>query len=253
MAPFASDFLLAFHRALLSAFPIPSALRQMVMFSLGENLESISAEGSLSARIYDLMRWALAHGRLDDLFHAALAEIPGNEELQMLWKRRQEMADQASEGREATYLAEREQAQRIVQFMQNRRVLYEATQAEIPRSCVTSLKDIRQFLTNQLELVSPDSPLATYLEDMRAACRNCLTRFEQLDIARDEQPLGRRYSNDLEMRFFMRALEDLHEEFLKPLKDMATHYPIEIRGELSSSPTWKRLRGSSDSNHLDLY
>jgi hypothetical protein len=64
--------------ALLDAFPTRDALAQMVRFGLGENLENITGNGPLSAAVFELIKWAEAHGRTDELVRAALAANPGN-------------------------------------------------------------------------------------------------------------------------------------------------------------------------------
>jgi hypothetical protein len=70
------------HDALMSAFPSRSNLKQMVRFRLDENLDEIAAEGSLSVLTFDLIRWAEAGGRTDELVKGALEEQPLNPELQ---------------------------------------------------------------------------------------------------------------------------------------------------------------------------
>jgi hypothetical protein len=66
-----------FHKALLSAFPTPGKLKQLVRFRLDENLEAIST-GNLSETISNLIEWAEAEGKLEELLIAARKENPGN-------------------------------------------------------------------------------------------------------------------------------------------------------------------------------
>jgi hypothetical protein len=67
-----------FQEALLSAYPGRSALARMVKFGFGENLDSITGNGSLSDTVFGLITWAEAKGRLETLLSAARAENPGN-------------------------------------------------------------------------------------------------------------------------------------------------------------------------------
>ncbi|BAZ26667.1 GUN4 domain-containing protein [Kalymmatonema gypsitolerans NIES-4073] len=74
---FNGDRLQQFQKALLSAFPTTAKLKQMVRFRLDENLEAIST-GNLSETISNLIEWAEAKGKLEELLIAARKENPGN-------------------------------------------------------------------------------------------------------------------------------------------------------------------------------
>jgi hypothetical protein len=69
-------------RALMSAFPKPFDLEKMVRFGLDENLYAIAARGSLSNLVFDLITWAEAGGRTEELVKGALKEQRRNPELQ---------------------------------------------------------------------------------------------------------------------------------------------------------------------------
>ncbi|HLK56820.1 MAG TPA: effector-associated domain EAD1-containing protein [Chthonomonadaceae bacterium] len=58
------------HNALLSTFPNMASLRMMVQIRLGENLEEITSGHNLSQSDFDLITWAVARGRLNDLIEA---------------------------------------------------------------------------------------------------------------------------------------------------------------------------------------
>ena len=68
--------------ALLDAFPTVEALAQMVQFHLDENLAALTVAPSLGSQVFDLLRWARAAGRLDELLAAATAANPTNPALQ---------------------------------------------------------------------------------------------------------------------------------------------------------------------------
>lgn len=70
------------HQALLDAFINESELAQMISFELDENLEAIAGKGSLSSIIFNLIRWAEAQGRTEELVKGALAQNPRNSSLQ---------------------------------------------------------------------------------------------------------------------------------------------------------------------------
>lgn len=66
--------------ALLAAATSVSALEQMVSLRLDENLAAIT-EGNLSDRAFQLVTWAEAQGRLEELVRGARTFFPGSEPL----------------------------------------------------------------------------------------------------------------------------------------------------------------------------
>jgi hypothetical protein len=62
---------------LLAAFPTRSDLTQVVRVGLGENLEAITTPGTLGNTVFELLRWAEARSRLDELLAAVGAAKAG--------------------------------------------------------------------------------------------------------------------------------------------------------------------------------
>ena len=58
-------------QALLSAFPTYPALKQMVQFDLDQNLDAIAGTGSLTAVVFQLIEWAEAQGKTEELVKKA--------------------------------------------------------------------------------------------------------------------------------------------------------------------------------------
>ncbi|WP_414587356.1 effector-associated domain EAD1-containing protein [Scytonema sp. PCC 10023] len=75
---FNGERLQQFQKALLNAFPTPGKLKQMVRFRLDENLDAIAAGANLSEVVSNLIEWAEAEGKLEELLIAARKENPGN-------------------------------------------------------------------------------------------------------------------------------------------------------------------------------
>lgn len=73
-----------FTDALLSAFPEHAALEQMVRVRLDRNLDAIAGGETLAETVHNLVRCAEANGLLGALVAGAVAEVPGNPELQAL-------------------------------------------------------------------------------------------------------------------------------------------------------------------------
>lgn len=67
--------------------------------------------------------------------------------------------------------SERTAARRILVFLEDRRVLYSPSEAEVPHHCVHAVIEIRHFLTSELGKLPADSTLAKSLAAMRAASR----------------------------------------------------------------------------------
>ena len=74
------------YTALLSAFPTLADLRRVVTFGLSQNLDQITTGGSLDQMALDLITWAQARGRTEDLVKAALDDNPDNSTLQAFGK-----------------------------------------------------------------------------------------------------------------------------------------------------------------------
>ncbi len=67
-------------------------------------------------------------------------------------------------------------ARRVIAFLEDRRVLYEPSQMEVPLHCVRSVIEIRHRLSDELGKLDSRSELAASLRAMRAACRKFLER-----------------------------------------------------------------------------
>lgn len=72
-------------------------------------------------------------------------------------------------------------ARRVLTFLEDRRVLYDPCEVELPAHCVDSVNRIREFLTVELSGLSQPSDFAANLRAMRAACRKFLSRVQNGD------------------------------------------------------------------------
>jgi hypothetical protein len=89
---------------------------------------------------------------------------------------------------------ERKIAKSVVNYLEDRRVLYNPTKLEVSRDCITSVNDIRRFLTAKLDELDPNSELAKNLKMMRSACRKFLDSAQPLEPDRDLSFASRSYS-----------------------------------------------------------
>lgn len=70
--------------ALLSAFPRRADLGMMVRIQLDVQLDVVAGDSNLRTAVFELVEWAEAQGRLDDLIAGARRQNPGNAALRSL-------------------------------------------------------------------------------------------------------------------------------------------------------------------------
>src|SRR5438552_5513774 len=76
---------------------------------------------------------------------------------------------------------EREIAKSVVTFLEDRRVLYNPTELELPHRCISSVIEIRHFLTEKMNDLDQNSELAKNIRTMRSACRKFLGTAQRLE------------------------------------------------------------------------
>ncbi len=67
-----------------------------------------------------------------------------------------------------------ETAKKVIIFLEDKRVLYVVYELETPNHCISSINQIREFLTNQMFDLNDKSELLKILRAMRSACRKFL-------------------------------------------------------------------------------
>ena len=77
---------------------------------------------------------------------------------------------------------EREIAKSVVTYLEDRRVLYNPGEMELPRHCISSVLEIRHFLTEKMNDLDQNSELTKNLRTMRTACRKFLDSAQRLDV-----------------------------------------------------------------------
>ncbi|WP_414624264.1 COR domain-containing protein, partial [Calothrix sp. CCY 0018] len=73
-----------FRNAIISAYPKKIKLKMMLSDELDENLDSISTGENIEEVVYELIEWAKAQNKLEQLVKAACKSNPGNQELQRI-------------------------------------------------------------------------------------------------------------------------------------------------------------------------
>lgn len=120
-------------------------------------------------------------------------------------------------------------ARRVIQFLEDRRVLYNPYHLEVPDQCVHSVVEIRKFLTAELGNLKPDSELVPHLRTIRAACRKFLDDVN-LDRGRPRPP--RFYHGYGDVELFV-ALGEFRGAMSPHVAAIAVRYGIDIEGDLA--------------------
>jgi len=77
---------------------------------------------------------------------------------------------------------EKQIAEKVIVYLEDKRVLYNPYELEVPKHCIESVNQIRVFLTEQLYDVERGSELSNILRAMRDACRKLLDMLTMNDI-----------------------------------------------------------------------
>jgi len=121
-------------------------------------------------------------------------------------------------------------AERVMVFLEDRRVLYNPCAWEEPDHCIDSVIQIRAFLTKELQTLKRDSEMALRLATLRAACRKFLDTLQQHGIhARLGSPHG--MFSDFT---FSSALGELRGVFGFQLLLLAQSYGLSAEDDLVS-------------------
>jgi hypothetical protein len=126
--------------------------------------------------------------------------------------------------------SEKQNAQRVISFLEDRRVLYNAYELEVAGYCVQSVIEIRHFLTQVLTEVKNELGFAQHLRAMRFACRKFLDTIGDSADARDLDM----FRGGLGAWKFALALGDLRTTIGLHLAIIANKFKLGIEGDLAS-------------------
>jgi len=121
-------------------------------------------------------------------------------------------------------------ARRVIAFLEDRRVLYEPGEMEVPSHCVHSIIEIRHCLSAELGKLDSGSELAASLRAMRAACRKFLDR-----VGADGRD-GIRYASGggYQSWTFGSALGELRGMFGVHVAKVAAQFQLDVEDKLAS-------------------
>jgi len=118
---------------------------------------------------------------------------------------------------------EQDIAKRLITFLEDRRVLFQPFRLEVEHHVIQSIFQIRERLTQDLELISRSSVIGESLTAMRSACRKFCTETERLT--------KRRHFMD---EYFLMSLGELRAIFGIHVTRLACAYDLTIENDLAS-------------------
>jgi len=125
---------------------------------------------------------------------------------------------------------ERDIAQRVITFLEDRRVLFNPYYLEDGDHCVQSVLEIRRFLTDILQGLMNEPGLPQQLRVLRGACREFLDKVQSGPGGRGHRAL---YHGGQEAQDFFIALGELRRTFGIHLGLIAAGYQLGLEGDLA--------------------
>jgi hypothetical protein len=120
-------------------------------------------------------------------------------------------------------------ARRLITFLEDRRVLYDPTEVEVPHHCISSILQIRAFLSDLRQKLNPDSPLGQTIRAMQAACRAFLGRNADVDKLDAFQAGGW----NLDRWVFDQSLGELRATFGICIAELAVQHHLNVEEPLA--------------------
>lgn len=126
-------------------------------------------------------------------------------------------------------VSQRKIAQKIIIFLEAKRVLYSPYEYETVHPVITSVVEIKNFLTSELPNINEKSELQNYARAMRNACNKFLSK------CRDDDDF-RHYairSGNIDNWIFTSAIGEMRGVFGIMIGQIATSYGIDIEDDLA--------------------
>jgi hypothetical protein len=122
----------------------------------------------------------------------------------------------------------------VITYLEDRRVLYNPYDMEVPSHCIHSVVDIRHFLTAQIAELADDEGICLNLRAMRAACRKFLDTINDGDASRPMRKIWRFDERGPSSWIFNSALGELRGVIGVHLAALAVQHGLDIEVELST-------------------
>ncbi|MBK7144302.1 MAG: hypothetical protein IPH76_03505 [Xanthomonadales bacterium] len=120
-------------------------------------------------------------------------------------------------------------AARLIAFLEDRRVLYNAGELESPDHCAQSVIQIRHFLTGEIGKLDSADPLNAPLRAMRSACR----KFLDVTHAEEHRRVHPFHRGDYAGWVFTSGLGEMRGVFGLHLAQLAAQYGLDVEDDLA--------------------
>ena len=124
---------------------------------------------------------------------------------------------------------ERSIARRIIVFLEPRRVLYSAYEYESVCPCITSVTEIKNYLTLELQQVIENSRLNEYIRAMRIACNKFLDKCPD----RKDFRCHACQNGNIDNWIFTSAVGELRGVFGVMIGQIAKSYGLDVEDDLA--------------------
>jgi len=123
------------------------------------------------------------------------------------------------------------QARRIIMFFEDRHVLYNLSEVEMPEHCLQSVIEIRHFLTDEISSGSRGGQLLASLSGMRCSCGKFLDAVGSIDNEISKHGLNHNHFASWE---FISSIGELRGVIGIYLANIATMYGLDIGDALAA-------------------
>lgn len=124
-----------------------------------------------------------------------------------------------------------ESAKNIIIFLEPRRVLYTPSEMEMPEHCISSVIEIKNFLTQQMMNIKQDTELYKYASAMRLSCNKFLNKCNVRK--HDVNQYGGNWGH-WSSWYFASALGEMRGVFGIMIMQIASSYGLDVEEDLAS-------------------
>ena len=127
-------------------------------------------------------------------------------------------------------------AQRVVRFLEDRRVLYRPFNSETPEYCIQSVIQIREMLTKEIGNLSAGNHLLGTLKALRAGCRKFMDDHDggPRGRGRHVRPFDHFDRFDIGSQTFFTALGELRATFGIHVARLAAEHGLDVEDDLAA-------------------
>jgi hypothetical protein len=132
-------------------------------------------------------------------------------------------------------------AQHVLDYLADRRVLFNPYEAEVPEHCLDSVQNIRTELTQELRHAAPNGRLAAILKAMRAECRRLLDEEYVTDWEAQQKEVTRKFGSQGHVArtkhfpiVFYQHLGEFRAVMGVRIAELAAHHGLDVEEPLAS-------------------